>query len=54
MNTTALKMNEVLKDKLSVCLEMLKKSLGAFLFVSGNISKPLHPPQRSEREIKRW
>ena len=48
MNATALSMNDKLKDKLSYW-ETLKKSLGAFLFVSGNISKPLHPNEVKER-----
>lgn len=48
MNATALKMNGVLKDKLSY-RETLKKSLGAYLYVLGNISKPLHPNEVKER-----
>jgi|GEM_PF-2822741 len=48
MNATALKMNEALKDKLSY-RETLKKSLGAYLYVLGNISKPLHPNEVKER-----
>lgn len=48
MNATALRMNEALKDKLSY-RETLKKSLGAFLYVLGNISKPLDPNEVKER-----
>lgn len=48
MNATALRMNEALKDKLSN-RETLKKSLGAFLYVLGNISKPLDPNEVKER-----
>lgn len=48
MNATALKMNEALKDKLSY-RETLKKSLGAYLYVLGNISKPLHRNEVKER-----
>lgn len=48
MNATAFKMNDKLKDKISF-RETLKKSLGAFLYVLGNISKPLHPNEVKER-----
>jgi hypothetical protein len=48
MNATALRMNEALKDKLSY-RETLKKSLGAYLYVFENISKPLHINEVKER-----
>lgn len=48
MNATALKMNDVLKDKLSY-RETIKKSLGAFLYVLGKIDKPLHPNEVKAR-----
>lgn len=48
MNATAIRMNEALKDGLSY-RETLKKSFGAYLYVLGNVSKPLHPNEVKER-----
>lgn len=48
LNATALRMNNKLKDRLSY-RETLKKSLGAYMYVLGNISKPLHPNEVKER-----
>jgi len=48
MNATALRMNDALKDKLSH-RETLKKSFGAYTYVLGNISKPLHRNEVKER-----